>query len=119
MHRTSYSVDKSRREPFIKFYMKGMIKLVRGTRWYGMVSKSPQEYFDSYCHSYSDISQIIDKKGPNILNDIEPCMESFIQNNEGHEAMPDELIEKLYIIGSPSALKIANEATDYAINNIS
>ena len=119
MHRTSYSVDKSRREPFIKFYMKGMIKLVRGTRWYGMVSKSPQEYFDSYCHSYSDISQIIDKKGPNILNDIEPCMESFIQNNEGHEAMPDELIEKLYIIGSASALKIANEATDYAINNIS
>ena len=99
--------------------MKGMIKLVRGTRWYGMVSKSPQEYFDSYCHSYSDISQVIDKKGPNILNDIEPCMESFIQNNEGHEAMPDELIEKLYIIGSPSALKIANEATDYAINNIS
>jgi hypothetical protein len=95
-----------------------VIILVQGTRWYGLTAKSPQEYFNNNCHTYSDISNLIDKKGTEILRDIKPCFESFISENQNDEVITDELFSKLILINDHCSIDMAKEAMEYTINHL-
>lgn len=90
--------------------------MIQSTKWYGLKAKTPEEYFNNSCHSYQDISNLLDKKGIDIIRDIKPSLENFIHNSS--DIMPDELYENLIISDDFTASCIATEAVIDAINNI-
>lgn len=96
--------------------MKGWFKMIKGTTWYGLTSRSPEEYFYKNCHTYDDIKNVIDKKGLRAMHDIKPCIESFITSNENNELFTRDFVETLLKIDTQESREIAMEAISYGIS---
>lgn len=92
--------------------------MIKSTKWYGLIANSPEEYFNQKCHSYSDITSLLDRKGIDIIKDIAPCIESFIKNEENRAAMPNELAEKLILANDFNANNLFESAVEYTIDNM-
>ena len=90
--------------------------MIQSTKWYGLKAHSPEEYFKDACHSYQDVSDLLDRKGTNILRDIKPSLESFI--HESDTITSDLLIERLLVTNKSVATDIATESIKYTVENI-
>lgn len=89
--------------------------MIQSTKWYGLTARTPEEYFYNNCHSYADISDVIDRKGTGILRDITPAIESFIQTNE--QVAPDAFMEKLIRINDSYSKNILKDTIRHTIDN--
>lgn len=89
--------------------------MIQSKKWYGLTARTPEEYFYNNCHSYEDISNVIDRKGTKILRDITPAIESFIGNS--NEVAPDSFSEKLIRINDCYSKSLLKDTIRHNIDN--
>ena len=89
--------------------------MIQSTKWYGLTARTPEEYFYNNCHSYADISDVIDRKGTGILKDITPAFESFVQTN--NQVAPDAFMEKLIRIDDCYSKNMLKDTIRHTIDN--
>lgn len=89
--------------------------MIQSKKWYGLTARTPEEYFYNNCHSYEDISNVIDRKGTKILRDITPAIESFMDNS--NQAVPDSFSEKLIRINDCYSKILLKDTVRHNIDN--
>lgn len=104
-------------ELLYKLLKERVIYVIQSKKWYGLTARTPEEYFYNNCHSYDDISNVIDRKGTKILRDITPAIESFIDTS--NQVAPDSFSEKLIRINDCYSKSILKDVVRHNIDNCS